>query len=74
MECALLVLAPGGCARSVSDGGEPGHVGEGYVRRLDGTLEPMAGCTQTMLEAGEAVIVVTPTGGGYGDPALRGKG
>ncbi len=73
MECALLSshrrVRPFGVA-----GGEPGQVGEGYVRRLDGRLEPMAGCTQTVLEAGEAVIVVTPTGGGYGDPALRGQG
>ncbi len=73
MECALLSshrrVRPFGLA-----GGEAGSVGEGYVRRLDGRLEVMEGCAQTVLAAGEAVIVVTPTGGGYGDPALRGKG
>ncbi len=72
MECALLSshrrVRPFGIA-----GGEPGAVGEGYVRRTDGTMEKLEGCAQTELAAGEAVIIVTPTGGGYGDPALRGK-
>ncbi|WP_332117666.1 hydantoinase B/oxoprolinase family protein [Azorhizobium caulinodans] len=72
MECALLSshrrVRPFGIAS-----GEPGAVGEGYVRRTDGTMEKLEGCAQTELAAGEAVIIVTPTGGGYGDPALRGK-
>jgi 5-oxoprolinase (ATP-hydrolysing) len=36
------------------------------VRRLDGRIENLEGCDQTMLEAGETVTIVTPTGGGYG--------
>jgi len=36
------------------------------VRRLDGRVEVLAGCDETMLEAGEAITVVTPTGGGFG--------
>jgi 5-oxoprolinase (ATP-hydrolysing) len=55
------------------EGGEPGALGEGFVRRKDGSTEALAGCDGKVLEAGEAVIIVTPTGGGYGDPALRGK-
>ena len=35
-------------------------------RRADGTLEELKGCDQTVLEAGEAIIIETPTGGGYG--------
>lgn len=48
------------------DGGEPGGVGQTLVRRKDGTVEMLGGCDQVLLEAGEAVTVVTPTGGGFG--------
>ena len=47
-------------------GGEPGERGATHVRRADGRFEQLAGCDQTVLEPGEAVIVRTPTGGGYG--------
>ncbi|MEP7457187.1 hydantoinase B/oxoprolinase family protein [Phyllobacterium sp. SB3] len=47
-------------------GGEPGQVGANFVRRNDGRTEPLGGCAHTVLEAGEAFTVVTPTGGGYG--------
>ncbi|QTL03049.1 hydantoinase B/oxoprolinase family protein [Aquabacter sp. L1I39] len=70
MDCALLSshrrVRPFG-----GDGGEPGLVGEGFVRRNDGSFDTLQGCDQTVLEAGEAVIVITPTAGGYGDPAQR---
>jgi 5-oxoprolinase (ATP-hydrolysing) len=36
------------------------------VRRKDGTVHVLGGCDQVLLEAGEAVTVVTPTGGGFG--------
>jgi len=65
MECAILAshrrVRPFGIA-----GGEPGEVGRTYVRRLDGRIDELKGCDQTVLEAGEAVTVITPTGGGYG--------
>jgi 5-oxoprolinase (ATP-hydrolysing) len=47
-------------------GGEPGEAGENFVRRKDGRLEPLEGCAQTVLESSEAVIIKTPTGGGFG--------
>ncbi|QND54593.1 5-oxoprolinase (plasmid) [Phyllobacterium sp. 628] len=50
------------------DGGEPGQTGANSVRRKDGTVEPLGGCAHTVLDAGEAFIIVTPTGGGYGKP------
>ena len=31
-----------------------------------GALERLKGCDQTVIEAGEAIIIVTPTGGGFG--------
>lgn len=65
MDCAILSghrrVPPFGLA-----GGESGHVGENRVRRLSGQEEKLAGCDQNVLEAGEAVIIVTPTAGGYG--------
>ena len=65
MDCAILSshrrVPPHGLA-----GGEPGRLGATHVRRLDGRIEELAGCDQTVLKAGEAVIVTTPTGGGYG--------
>jgi 5-oxoprolinase (ATP-hydrolysing) len=48
------------------EGGEPGELGRNIVRRNDGRMEELPGCAQTALEAGEAVEIVTPTGGGWG--------
>jgi 5-oxoprolinase (ATP-hydrolysing) len=48
------------------EGGEVGELGHNFVERADGRVEELDGCAQTVLEAGEAVIVVTPTGGGWG--------
>lgn len=47
------------------NGGGSGEMGKTYIRRLDGHLEELAGCAQTALQVGEAVIVSTPTAGGY---------
>ncbi|HEY8276615.1 MAG TPA: hydantoinase B/oxoprolinase family protein [Methyloceanibacter sp.] len=64
MDCAILSgfrrLRPFG-----AKGGEPGEAGENWVRR-NGRLEQLKGCDQTVLEAGEAIIIKTPTGGGFG--------
>ncbi len=71
MDCAILsghrTVRPFGL-----QGGEPGRLGECWVRRRDGRLERLEGCAQTVLDEGEAVTIVTPTGGGFGDPAKRG--
>ena len=65
MDCAILSgyrdVRPFGL-----DGGEPGEAGANLVRRKDGRLERLHGCDQTVLEAGEAIVIVTPTGGGFG--------
>ena len=47
-------------------GGEPGQLGQNLIRRGDGHVERLPGCARTALAAGEAVTIVTPTGGGYG--------
>ncbi|MCQ0989409.1 hydantoinase B/oxoprolinase family protein [Jiella marina] len=65
MDCAILSshrsLPPRGIA-----GGADGATGRTEVRRRDGRVEALAACDQTSLAAGEAVIVTTPTSGGYG--------
>ncbi|MBO6758607.1 MAG: hydantoinase B/oxoprolinase family protein [Roseibium sp.] len=65
MDCAILgshrTIAPKGMA-----GGEDGQVGRTEVRRLNGSVQVLEGCDQTVLDAGEAVTVITPTAGGWG--------
>ncbi len=65
MDCAILSshrrVPPFGV-----DGGQPGEVGQTLIRRKDGEVVALGGCDQVLLEAGEAVTVVTPTGGGFG--------
>jgi 5-oxoprolinase (ATP-hydrolysing) len=67
MDCTILSghrrVRPFGLA-----GGEAGQIGENWVRRADGRLERRAGCDATVLDPGEAIIIQTPTAGGYGDP------
>lgn len=51
-----------------TNGGEPGETGENLIRRKDGDMERLEGCAQSVLDAGDAVIIKTPTGGGFGSP------
>ncbi len=71
MDCTLLtghrIVPPFGLA-----GGSAGQPGENSVRRKDGSIEKLKGCDATVIDAGEAIIIQTPTAGGYGDPADRG--
>jgi 5-oxoprolinase (ATP-hydrolysing) len=65
MHCAILSgyrrVRPFGVA-----GGEPGEAGSNSVRRADGRNEALQGCDETELSAGDAIVIVTPTGGGFG--------
>ena len=65
MECTVLSghrrVPPFGLA-----GGGDGQVGENWVRRKDGQMEKLEGCDATVIDAGEAIIIQTPTAGGYG--------
>jgi 5-oxoprolinase (ATP-hydrolysing) len=67
MECTILsghrIVPPFGLA-----GGQAGQIGENWVRRKDGRMERLKGADATTLDAGEAVIIQTPTAGGYGNP------
>ncbi|MGQ2902045.1 hydantoinase B/oxoprolinase family protein [Neoaquamicrobium sediminum] len=65
MECAILSSHRQHPPRGVAGGGD-GETGSTEVRRLGGKVELLKACDQTMLEAGEAVILTTPTAGGFG--------
>ncbi|TKT80163.1 hydantoinase B/oxoprolinase family protein [Aquamicrobium sp. LC103] len=65
MECAILSSHRSHPPRGLEDGGD-GQAGTTRVRRLDGSVESLEACDQTVLEAGEAVIVTTPTAGAVG--------
>jgi 5-oxoprolinase (ATP-hydrolysing) len=70
MDCTILSghrrVAPFGLA-----GGEPGQIGENWVRRQDGRMERLQGCDETTIDADEAIIIQTPTAGGYGERRER---
>ena len=65
MECTILSghrrVRPFGLA-----GGEAGQVGENWARRKNGQMEHLKGCDATVIDESEAIIIQTPTAGGYG--------
>jgi 5-oxoprolinase (ATP-hydrolysing) len=67
MSAALLsnhrVVAPVGL-----EGGEPGALGRQWIERADGRVEELPGCAQAALEPGDAFVIQTPGGGGFGPP------
>ncbi|QPC88223.1 5-oxoprolinase [Mesorhizobium sp. NBSH29] len=65
MECAILSSHRNRPPKGLN-GGSDGEVGSTKVRRLSGEVETLKACDQTVLKAGEAVIVTTPTAGGFG--------
>jgi len=72
MDCAILSghrrIHPFGL-----DGGEAGEIGRNFVTRKNGEIEELKGADQTLLESGDKITIITPTGGGYGSPSNRGR-
>ncbi|MGQ0671886.1 MAG: hydantoinase B/oxoprolinase family protein [Hyphomicrobium sp.] len=70
VDCAILSgyrrVPPFGLA-----GGDPGQCGRNTVRRRDGRVQTLDGCDEARLDAGDSIIIETPTGGGFGP---RGEG
>ncbi len=65
MECAILsdhrrVACPGLL------GGEDGRLGENSIVRADGSVENLGGCGEAQVQPGDAIVIRTPTGGGFG--------
>ncbi len=56
------------------DGGQEGAAGSFYLHRKDGSRERLSSvCTGVALNRGEKIQVLTPGGGGFGDPKLRSR-
>ena len=56
-------VAPFGVA-----GGQPGTCGRNWVERADGTEYALSGTDKTEMGAGDAIVIETPGGGGFGPP------
>jgi 5-oxoprolinase (ATP-hydrolysing) len=65
MDCAILASHRKRPPKGL-DGGGDGEMGKTEVLRLDGRLELLGHVDQTLVKAGETVIVTTPTPGGFG--------
>ena len=48
------------------EGGKPGAPGRQWIERADGAIEELPGNAQAELAAGDAFIIETPGGGGFG--------
>jgi 5-oxoprolinase (ATP-hydrolysing) len=46
--------------------GEAGQIGVNSLRQRDGGMLRLGGCFDLRVESGEAIIIETPTGGGFG--------
>jgi 5-oxoprolinase (ATP-hydrolysing) len=48
------------------EGGEPGALGAGRIERADGTVQLLAATDLVEVAAGDAIVIETPGGGGWG--------
>ena len=51
------------------EGGENGETGRNWVERRDGSTEELEGRAIAELDPGDAIVISTPSGGGFGKPA-----
>lgn len=51
------------------EGGSPGALGKNAILHADGKTAPLPGAAQISLKAGEAILIRTPGGGGFGKPS-----
>ncbi|MDX2253904.1 MAG: hydantoinase B/oxoprolinase family protein [Pseudanabaenaceae cyanobacterium bins.39] len=49
-------------------GGEPGSMGRNSVDRANGTIALLDSTAAVEMEPGDAIVIETPGGGGYGSP------
>ncbi len=48
------------------EGGQAATRGEGYIRRADGTVQPLSATARFEVAAGDELTILTPGGGGFG--------
>jgi len=54
-----------------TDGGRPGKTGRNWVQRADGAVVELSGMAKIDMNPGDAFVVETPGGGGYGTPQAQ---
>ncbi|HEY9627155.1 MAG TPA: hydantoinase B/oxoprolinase family protein [Coleofasciculaceae cyanobacterium] len=47
-------------------GGEPGAVGQNFVERKNGAIEPLGSKAEVQMQSGDVFVIKTPGGGGFG--------
>jgi 5-oxoprolinase (ATP-hydrolysing) len=65
MDCAILSGRRRVAAFGM-EGGETGRPGRNLVRRTNGGVEELGSCDQIRVDPGDAIVIETPTGGGWG--------
>ena len=48
------------------NGGMPGKTGLNQLELINGKIKDLEGCTSFNIASGEAILIATPGGGGYG--------
>ena len=56
-----------------AEGGGPGALGANRVERADGRVETLGSTDRRELNPGDALVILTPGGGGWGAPAAMGE-
>ena len=73
MKCSILSdhrrVPPSGL-----HGGEAGRIGANWIERANGDRHDLGGCGEAHVAPGDAVVIMTPTGGGFGPVSRRNKG
>jgi 5-oxoprolinase (ATP-hydrolysing) len=65
---AVIVASRRNVAPFGLEGGADAAAGRQWVERADGTIEPLSGTDRAELRPGDAFVIQTPGGGGYGPP------
>ena len=70
LQAALLSTRRTHAPRGLAGGGA-GKCGAGWLIRADGAVKELPGCFAVNVEAGDALEIHTPGGGGFGPPPIR---
>ena len=68
MTCSILSTRRETAPFGLNGGGEA-KMGRNAVIRKNGSVEPLTGCAETHMAEGDAILIETPGGGGYGSAA-----
>ncbi|HOT83511.1 MAG TPA: hydantoinase B/oxoprolinase family protein, partial [Candidatus Defluviicoccus seviourii] len=52
-------------------GGGDGLTGRNWIVRADGRTEPLQGADQALMQPGDAIVIETPGGGGFGSADVQ---